>query len=61
MVSLCLGGERPAKMIANWPVLLTDDVMTTGVTFCEAAKTHHRAGSGPVNELVLARVLCHGL
>ena len=48
-------------LIANRPVLLTDDVMRTGVTLYEAAKTLHRAGSGPVRGLVLARVLRHGL
>ena len=47
--------------IANRPVLLIDDVMTTGATLYEAAKTLHRAGSGPVRGLVLARVLRHGL
>jgi predicted amidophosphoribosyltransferase len=47
--------------IANRPVLLIDDVMTTGATLYEAAKTPHRAGSGPVRGLVLARVLRHGL
>ena len=35
--------------------------MTTGVTLYEAAKTLHRAGTGPVRGLVLARVLRHGL
>ena len=49
------------RLIANRPVLLADDVMTTGVTLYEAAKTPHRAGSGPVCGLVLARVLRHGL
>ena len=48
-------------LIANRPVLLTDDVMRTGVTHYEAAKTLHRTGSGPVRGLVLARVLRHGL
>jgi len=48
-------------LIGNRPVLLTDDVITTGVTLYEAAKTPHRAGSGPVRGLVLARVLRHGL
>jgi predicted amidophosphoribosyltransferase len=43
--------------IANRPVLLIDDVMTTGATLYEAARTLHRAGSGPVRGLVLARVL----
>ena len=46
---------------ANPPVLLIDDVMTTGANCYEAAKTLHRAGSGPVRGLVLARVLRHGL
>jgi predicted amidophosphoribosyltransferase len=48
-------------LIANRPVLLTDDVITTGVTPYEVAKTPHRAGSGPVRRLVLARVLRGGL
>ena len=43
--------------IANRPVLLIDDVMTTGATLYEAARTPHRAGSGPVRGLVFARVL----
>ena len=47
--------------IANRPVLLTDDVMTTGVTLYEAPKIPHPAGSGPVCGLVLARVLRHRL
>jgi predicted amidophosphoribosyltransferase len=48
-------------LIANQPVLLTDDVIRMGVTLYEAAKTLHRAGSGPVRGPVLARVLRHGL
>ena len=48
-------------LIANRPVLLTDDAIRTGVTLYEAAKTLHRTGSGPVRGLVLARVLRHGL
>jgi hypothetical protein len=41
-------------------VLLTDDVMRKGVKLYEAPKSRHRAGSGPVRGLVLARVLRHG-
>ena len=47
--------------ITNRPVLLIDDVMTTGATLYEAARTLQKAGSGPVRGLVLARVLRHGL
>ena len=47
--------------IANQPVLLIDDVMTTGATLYEAAKTLHRVGSDPFRGPVLARVLRHGL
>ena len=47
--------------IANQPVLLIDVVMTTGATLCDEARTPHRAGSGPVRGLVLARVLRRGL
>ena len=44
-------------LIANQPVLLIDDVMTTGATLYEAAKTLHRVGSDPFRGPVLARVL----
>ena len=47
--------------IANQPVLLIDDVMTTGATLYEAAKTLHWVGSDPFRGPVLARVLRHGL
>lgn len=53
--------QNQRHRIANRPVLLIDDVMTTGVTLYEAARTLHRAGSGPIRGLVLARVLRHGL
>ena len=39
------------------PVLLVDDVMTTGATLTAAAKTLLAAGSGPVHGLLVARVL----
>ena len=38
------------------PVLLIDDVLTTGATLHEAARRLAAAGSGPVSALVLARV-----
>lgn len=44
-------------LIADRPVLLLDDVMTTGATLFEAAEVLRRAGSGPVSGLVLARVI----
>jgi len=53
--------QNQRHRIANRPVLLIDDVMTTGATLYEAARTLHRAGSGPIRGLVLARVLRHGL
>lgn len=49
------------RRIAGRPLLLIDDVMTTGATLYEAARTLRRAGCGPVRGLVLARVLRHGL
>ena len=53
--------QNQRHRIANRPVLLIDDVMTTGATLYEAARTLHRAGSGPIRGLVLACVLRHGL
>ena len=49
--------QAQRHLIANRPVLLIDDVMTTSATLYEAARTPHRAGSGPVRGLVFARVL----
>ena len=53
--------QSQRQRIANRPVLLIDDVMTTGATLYEVEKTPHRAGSGPVCGLVLTRVLRGGL
>jgi len=49
----------PAKRdrLTGQPVLLIDDVMTTGATLYEAARTLRRAGAGQIRALVLARVL----
>ena len=49
------------QRITNRPVLLIDDVMTTGATLYEAAKALHRVGSDPFRGPVLAHVLRHGL
>ena len=38
------------------PVLLVDDVMTSGATFAAATAACHAAGAGPVSVLALARV-----
>jgi len=42
--------------LGDRPVVLIDDVMTTGATLNEAAHRLTNAGSGPVSALVLARV-----
>ena len=47
--------------IANQLVLLIGDLMTTGATLYGAAKTPHQAGNSPIRQLVLARILRHGL
>ncbi len=48
--------RRPAR-VANRSVLLVDDVMTTGATADECARTLLRAGARRVDVLTLARVL----
>jgi predicted amidophosphoribosyltransferase len=49
--------QNQRQRIANRPVLLIDDVMTTGTTLYKAAKAPHRAGSGRVRGLVMTHVL----
>lgn len=43
-------------LLAGQPILLIDDVMTTGATLHEAARALKKAGAGPVAALVFARV-----
>lgn len=49
---------HPAQraMIAGRPVLIVDDVMTSGATLAAATEACHAAGAGPVSVLTLARV-----
>jgi ComF family protein len=47
---------RQAARIAGRPVLLVDDVMTSGATLAAAAEAVRAGGAGPVSVLVLARV-----
>ena len=49
--------DRAIPLIKDRPILLIDDVMTTGQTSFHAAKTLLKAGSGPVYCLTIARVL----
>jgi len=44
-----------AHLLANRRVLLVDDVMTSGATLHEAARTLHQAGAGTVSAVVIAR------
>ncbi len=48
--------RRHHAALAGRPVLLVDDVMTSGATLAAATEACHAAGSGPVSVLVLARV-----
>lgn len=47
---------RYASRIYGRPILLVDDVFTSGTTFSEAARVLRAASSGPVHVIALARV-----
>ncbi|MCT4685277.1 MAG: ComF family protein [Roseicyclus sp.] len=47
---------RRAAQVAGRPVLLVDDVMTSGATFSAAAQALIAGGAGPVRVIALARV-----
>nr|WP_112311340.1 ComF family protein [Pseudogemmobacter bohemicus] len=49
-----------AARVKGRPVLLVDDVMTSGATFSAATGACHAAGAGPVSVLALARVARNG-
>lgn len=47
---------RHSARVQGRPVLLVDDVMTSGATLAEATRACHAVGAGPVFVLTLARV-----
>ncbi len=47
---------RQIKHIARRPIILIDDVMTSGATFSAASQACLTAGSGPIYVMALARV-----
>lgn len=49
--------DKLKAQIQGRPILLVDDVMTTGATLFEAARTLSKAGAGPIDALVFARVI----
>ena len=49
--------SRHGAALAGRPVLLVDDVMTSGATLAACAEAAHAAGAGEVRVLVLARAL----
>jgi predicted amidophosphoribosyltransferase len=57
--ALCLHPRRAAA-IAGRPVLLVDDVMTSGATLATAAEICRAGGAAAVSVLVLARVVKDG-
>jgi ComF family protein len=50
---------RHAGLVKDRPVLIVDDVMTSGATLSAAAEACHQAGAGTVCVLTLARVPHH--
>ncbi len=47
---------RHGQAIRGKPIVLIDDVMTSGATFTAAAQACHQAGGGPIRVMALARV-----
>ena len=51
------GNAKRARVIADRPVLLVDDVMTSGATLAAASEALHSLGAADVSILTLARVV----
>lgn len=49
--------KRVHQTIKGRPLLVIDDVHTTGATLHEIAKTLTKAGAGPIDSLTIARIL----
>ena len=54
--SAILPHPRHGQAIRGKPIVLIDDVMTSGATFTAAAQACHQAGGGPIRVMALARV-----